>query len=132
MSSIVVDASALLGFLLDQPTARRLDQLLAGTTAAHAPHLLDTELIQALRGLVRGGEVTEPRARQALDHAGMLPIEYHPHAPFSSRVWSLRDVASAYDSTYVALAEGLGATLVTADVRLARAVSRLVPVVTTA
>jgi len=37
------------------------------------------------------------------------------------RVWELRDNVSAYDATYVALAELLGCALVTADGRLAGA-----------
>ena len=38
-----------------------------------------------------------------------------------SRIWELRDNVSAYDATYVAVAEALEAPLVTADGRLARA-----------
>ena len=37
------------------------------------------------------------------------------------RIWELRDNVSAYDATYVAVAEALEAPLVTADGRLARA-----------
>jgi predicted nucleic acid-binding protein len=38
------------------------------------------------------------------------------------RIWSLRPNLSAYDATYVALAEAIGATaLITADARLAGA-----------
>jgi predicted nucleic acid-binding protein len=36
-------------------------------------------------------------------------------------VFALRDQLTAYDATYVALAEGLGATLLTRDARMARA-----------
>jgi len=36
---------------------------------------------------------------------------------------------TAYDATYVALAADLGATLVTSDLRLARAAAGLVPVI---
>lgn len=37
------------------------------------------------------------------------------------RIWELRHAISAYDATYVALAEALQAELVTCDGRLARA-----------
>ena len=37
------------------------------------------------------------------------------------RVWGLRENVSAYDGTYVALAESLDCPLVTADARLGRA-----------
>jgi predicted nucleic acid-binding protein len=36
-------------------------------------------------------------------------------------VFALRDQLTAYDATYVALAEGLGATLLTRDARMAKA-----------
>jgi predicted nucleic acid-binding protein len=38
-----------------------------------------------------------------------------------TRCWELRDNLKAYDACYVALAELLGATLVTTDARLSRA-----------
>jgi len=37
------------------------------------------------------------------------------------RIWDLHENLTAYDATYVALAEGLGSELVTADARLAKA-----------
>jgi predicted nucleic acid-binding protein len=45
------------------------------------------------------------------------------YAVFSllERVWALRENVSAYDGSYVALAESLGCALLTADQRLARA-----------
>lgn len=47
---------------------------------------------------------------QRIDTIGLLP-----------RVWELRDNLTAYDATYVAVAEALDADLVTADQRLTRA-----------
>lgn len=38
-----------------------------------------------------------------------------------SRIWELRDNVTAYDATYVALAEAFGCQLLTADARLASA-----------
>jgi predicted nucleic acid-binding protein len=38
-----------------------------------------------------------------------------------SRIWSLRANLTAYDGTYVALAEALGAVLITCDERISRA-----------
>ena len=45
----------------------------------------------------------------------------HPTFPLLHRVWELRDNLSAYDASYVALAEALGCPLVTADARITRA-----------
>ena len=41
--------------------------------------------------------------------------------PLLHRVWELRHNVGAYDATYVALAEALGASLLTGDGRLSRA-----------
>jgi predicted nucleic acid-binding protein len=51
-----------------------------------------------------------------------LPLTRHGHEQVLSRILDLRDNFSAYDATYAALAEGLGALLLTADAHLARAV----------
>jgi predicted nucleic acid-binding protein len=44
------------------------------------------------------------------------------------RIWELRDDLSAYDATYVAVAEAFDAPLLTADARLARAPGPTCPV----
>ena len=43
------------------------------------------------------------------------------HLPLLDRIWELRENVTPYDAAYVALAEDLGGTLVTADARLGRA-----------
>lgn len=45
----------------------------------------------------------------------------YPHEPLNDRVWELRENLTAYDATFVALAEALGVPLVTCDARLAAA-----------
>ena len=125
---IVADASALLDLLLARPAAVRVAQRFEPEPLIHAPHLVDTEVLHALRRWVRAGELTAERAQEALTDLAALPMARHPHAPLSQRVWSLRERLSAYDATYVALAEGLDATLLTADGRLARGAAGLVAV----
>lgn len=50
-----------------------------------------------------------------------LPVELHDHRPLLGRILELRNRLTAYDAAYVALAELLGAPLMTADGPLARA-----------
>ncbi len=65
---------------------------------------------------------------EALDDLTSFPIIRHEHEPFLTRIWSLRENLTANDAAYVALAEVLGATLLTRDGRLAKAVDGLLSV----
>ncbi len=117
---IVVDASAIVDTLAaGEPDPELRDVLSQGDL--HAPHLVDIEVIHALRRLVALGELSVERAADARnDVEGLLMVRY-PHVPLLERVWELRNTLTAYDAAYVALAEILGAPLVTCDARLARA-----------
>jgi len=64
---IVIDASALLEFLLQTALGVRVEARLFGENAElHAPHLLDVEIAQALRRLLRMGEVSSIRAGEVI------------------------------------------------------------------
>jgi predicted nucleic acid-binding protein len=126
---IVVDASAALELILNRPPAAGLRRkLIASGETLHAPYLLDVEVLQVLRRYFLNGALTEDRARIALSAHLALPIERYPHDPLLRRAWELRANLTAYDAMYVALAEALGARLVTADAKLAKAASRNVRV----
>lgn len=118
---IVVDASALLEFLLQTPLGRRVEvRLFRDQDEFHAPHLVDVEVVQGLRRLVRTGEVSSGRADEAIADLADLDLHRHPHLDLLARAWKLRDNLSAYDAMYVALAEAIGAAMVTCDGPLAR------------
>lgn len=117
---IVVDASAVIDVLVGEAN-ETLAARLAEEAVLHAPHLLDTEVLHVLRRLELRGDLTPERSAWARDLFGRLTIDRYPHHPLSERVWELRRAVSAYDATYVALAEALDAPLVTTDERLARA-----------
>jgi predicted nucleic acid-binding protein len=87
----------------------------------HAPHLLDVEVAQVLRRFVASGALAAPRAAEALTDLADLPLTRYSHEILLPRIWSLRANLTAYDAAYVALAEALDATLLTADLRLLRA-----------
>jgi predicted nucleic acid-binding protein len=118
---IVVDTSAVLAVLTGRPRDEELVQRLANDADLHAPHLIDVEVVRALRRLVSTGDLSPARAAEVRsDFAELLIIRY-PHHPLSDRMWELRDTLSAYDAASVALAEVLGVPLITCDLRLARA-----------
>ncbi len=117
---IVLDASAALDWLLQTAAGQRIEQrIYSHRESLHAPHLLDLEVGQVLRRLVREGAVSAHRAEQAIEDLLDLRIARYPHFVLLPRIWQLRHNLSAYDAAYVALAENLGARLLTRDARLA-------------
>lgn len=94
---------------------------LAGDSDLHAPHLIDIEILHALRRLAAGSQLSEDRATDALRDFGELTFVRYPHQPLAGRIWELRHNLTAYDAAFVALAEALGASLITCDSRLAGA-----------
>lgn len=118
---LVVDTSAVLAALVARDPAPGLVERLADDGDLHAPHLIDTELLHALRRMTLTGAIGEERAADARSDVAELTLVRYPHEPLSDRVWALRHNLTAYDATFVALAEALGAPLVTCDARLASA-----------
>jgi predicted nucleic acid-binding protein len=119
---IVVDASVVIEVLLQTDDGVAIaDRLLSAGETLHAPHLIDVEVAQVLRRYVARGEIRAERAKQALDVMSVFPLVRYGHEPLLDRIWALRDNVTAYDAAYVALADGLRATLVTRDRRLGSA-----------
>jgi len=86
-----------------------------------APHLIDAEVGHSLRRRVAAGRLPADDATAALRNFTQMPLRRIGHLQLLDRAWALRHNLSFYDGLYVALAEGLGAPLLTLDARLARA-----------
>jgi predicted nucleic acid-binding protein len=93
----------------------------------HVPELCDLEFASVLRGGLITGRLPAARVAEALSDYHNLPLSRHPHQPLLARILELGDNFSVYDACYVALAEAIPATLVTADRRLADAVRAHLP-----
>ena len=118
---VVCDASALTALLIDAgPAGTWAANALSGTEPA-APSLIDFETANILRRHALAGLISHDQAAQA--HADLLDlaIEYWPYELLATRAWELLPNLTISDASYVALAELLGATLVTLDRRIGRA-----------
>jgi len=113
----VVDAGVIVELV-----ANDLDPGLLGDEELGVPHLIDSEVTNVLRRLVVQKVLTDEQGATALDGFTKLALTRFPAERLRPRMWALRHNLSAYDATYVALAEMTGATaLLTTDTRLANA-----------
>ena len=117
---IVADASAIVEMLLGSGSTagESLARRFARRESVCAPHLVDAEVGQALRRLVLRDEVSIVHAHASLEDFGKLPIQRFPHRELLSRAFALRSNVTFYDGLYLALAEALGAPLVSCDAAL--------------
>jgi predicted nucleic acid-binding protein len=125
---IVVDNSVLVAALVDAgPKGKGCADRLSGERLM-APSLIDYEALSTLRGLVLGRKLNVQDAEQAVRVLPALPVERVPCAHLLPRIWELRPNYTAYDASYVALAEKLNVPLVTADAKLKRGVGARCPI----
>lgn len=119
---IVVDASVLANALIDKRTSGAVarDRLRAEAIVA-APDLIDVETLSALRSAWLRGSLSDERLELVVDELLEIPITRFASTRLLPRAASLRAELTGYDAVYVALAEGLGCTLLTGDQRLANA-----------
>lgn len=119
---IVLDASAVAEMLLNLPLGPAVRERIAARDATlHAPQLLVVEVLQVLRRRAGAGLTTTEEAAVAAELFDQLDVHLYDHRLLSRRIWELRPNLTAYDASYVALAEILDAPLLTTDARLAGA-----------
>lgn len=121
---VVADASAIVEYLLTTSRSRPIRDVIEDDQIdLHIPALCDIEVNSALRRALSLRLIAEDRAEEAVDTYLDLPLSRHGHETLLPRMLELRRNFFAYDAAYVALAEELTGTLLTADARLARAVN---------
>jgi predicted nucleic acid-binding protein len=119
---IVLDASALVDWLLRTAPGQQIDRrIYSRGETLHAPHLIDLEVAQVMRRMVREATLSPQRADQVIEDLFELRITRYPHFLLLRQIWRLRHSLSAYEAAYVTLAVYLGAPLITRDARLSSA-----------
>ncbi len=119
---IVVDASVLANVIGDDGAdgrRARAEIRMAGQVAA--PDLVDVEAVAVLRKRWLAGTISDRRFEEAIADLAQLGISRYPTLPLMRRAFELRANITAYDASYVALAELLGCELLIGDSRLASA-----------
>jgi predicted nucleic acid-binding protein len=119
---IVVDASVLANVIGDDGAdGQRVRAEIRGAGVVAAPDLVDVETVAVLRKRWLAGTVSDRRFEIAVADLEQFAISRYPTLPLMRRAFELRANVTAYDASYVALAELLGCELLTADRRLAGA-----------
>jgi len=119
---IVIDASVLANAIADDGAdGKRARGELRLAADLAAPDLVDVETVAVLRRRWLAGTLTARRFSAAIGDLERLDVERYPTLPLMRRAYELRQNVTAYDASYVALAELLGCELLTADKRLASA-----------
>ncbi|HMS46181.1 type II toxin-antitoxin system VapC family toxin [Candidatus Neomicrothrix sp.] len=120
---LVVDASVIAPLVADDgqgSEGKRYRRRLRGELLV-APDLMRVQVLSVLRVHAATATLTPDRAEQAAADLFALPVEVFTIEALLPRIWELRHNVTPYDACYVALAESLDCTLLSADRRLGRA-----------
>jgi predicted nucleic acid-binding protein len=122
VTSLVVDASVAVKWVVRQPLSLEASNLLAAETRLLAPSLLLAEAGNGLWRHVRVGDITDAQARLGLEaiekaFAELIEMRQLHHDALNL---ALHVDHPVYDCFYLALARREGAPLVTADKRLVK------------
>jgi predicted nucleic acid-binding protein len=122
-ASVFVDA-----LVVASPPGDAAREALRDQNILQAPAIFPAEVASGLTSMVAAGELPEPRAKGALEQLRVVRADLYPFMPFITRVWELKENLTVYDAWYVALAERLDCSFLTADERLASAPGPRCPV----
>lgn len=123
--ALVVDASVAVKWLVVEEDSDDALGLVDGGEELHAPRLLVSEVANAVWRKVRLGEVDRGAAGQLLATMSDMPVRWHADETICADAVRLAIAYDrpAYDFMYLALAQRLGARVVTADQRFVNALA---------
>ena len=122
---IVLDASAAVEMLLNTAAGKACSAATSAGGPAIAPGHFDAEVYNTLRRAFFEGRVDRSFLASLVDQLARLEAQRIPIAPLLRGVTPLVDVVGAHDVFYVLLAVERACPLLTCDLQLARAATRL-------
>lgn len=127
---LVVDASAIVEVLtVDPAEIPELVDRLSDVEWMSAPYLIDYEVHNVLRKMIFRGDIDAEMADEARGAYRTLRLSRHALTEdMAERAWALRENITAYDASYIALAETLNVPFVTTERRLAEIARKLTSV----
>jgi predicted nucleic acid-binding protein len=119
---VVVDASVAAKLYFVEPGTPEAIVELGGEVSLLAPDLLFIEMASIAAKVLRRGETSADQAAAAVASVAALLDEAVPVADLAQRAFEMASQYgfSAYDASYLALAEQRGLRVLTADARLVR------------
>ncbi len=122
MTPVVIDASAGAEMVLDTAHGRALARVLPLDAGGWVPEHFYAEVLGIVRRrLVVDKMITEAQATAALGRLRQWHLHHAAVEPLIEHAWRYRSNMTAADALYVALAEVIGAHLLTADLKLVSA-----------
>ena len=118
---IAIDANAVVAMLVDDGELGSMSRRHYSSHDFAAPDLMHFEVNSVLRKLCQLKTLTRRVAEHALHDLEALRISTVPYSDIGQRMWELRDNLTAYDASYVAVAELFDVELLTFDGRIQRA-----------
>jgi predicted nucleic acid-binding protein len=130
VNDLVIDASAGADLLLNTANAKPLLSKLPARAQWWVPEHYLLEAASVLRRAELNGRSTPARIAHAYHRLTTAEVHRVQIRPLMDLAWSRRGHLTVADALYVALAEQIGATLVTSDLKLARSPGLQVPTIT--
>ncbi len=122
---LVIDASVAVKWLVEEEGSDAAARLLAGDDDLHAPHLMVSEVANALWRKARSGEIERSQVGASMAVVSEMPVRWSADEEVGADAVRLALALDrpVYDCVYLALAHRIGAQLVTADIRFAQALA---------
>ena len=116
---LVIDASVAVKWLVSEEDSVAAEQLLGRGHVLHAPRLLVSEVLNAIRNKERSGDITSQQAFEIANQATRLSVLWANDEQLGAGALQLAlDLQHPiYDCMYLALARDIGGLVVTADRR---------------